>query len=487
MISILPALSFVFQIASCSRLMIEPPGFEGNAIPVSSRDRIYTGDQASNTITVIDPGQNKVLGTWSLGDERLMNDLGPQYVESVNSHGLGFSRDGKYIVSMSITTNTITVIRTSDNALVSKTYVDRAPHEAFFAPDNRTVWIGTRGVSSVDIIDGLNGTFIDRIFTAAGPSKVLFSGNGTIAYVNHIFDAIISVIDVPSRTVMYNITGLASSFSSDMMISADSQSLWAAHKLTGQVSVIDLAARKVLTILETGPETNHPNFAIIDGVNHAFVTVAALNATKVYRQPQANDLPILVKTIMNTGIQPHPVWPSPDNTRIYVANQHSDTVDVIDTSTLEIIDTMKIGQDTQSLIYLSNVVPEGSNGTENLGTQGLGLRVENRLIPVASNSNHNLTAVEPHPLDGKPQAIITIRQTAGSDMFQVIGRNLIPNGTYTASATCISCGHDGRMPLVTFNASDSSPTGCGEANEVLAFFKFFDVYDLDSLWIQEGM
>jgi hypothetical protein len=76
---------------------------------------------------------------------------------------------------------------------MTKSYVDRGPHEAFFGPDNRTIWAGTRGVSSVDLIDAFNGTIVDRIFTAAGPSKVVFNGNGTIAYVNHIFDAIVSV------------------------------------------------------------------------------------------------------------------------------------------------------------------------------------------------------------------------------------------------------------------------------------------------------
>lgn len=86
--------------------------------------------------------------------------------------------------------------------------------------------------------------------------------------------------------------------------------------MTGQVSVIDLAARKVLAILDTGTETNHPNFAVINGTNHAFFTIAALNATKVYRQPNEGDIPELVKTIPMNGRQPHPLWPSPDITRV---------------------------------------------------------------------------------------------------------------------------------------------------------------------------
>lgn len=125
--------SFYHALASASSLlMVEPPGQEGNGNPISSRDRIYTGDQSSNTITVIDPSRNRVLGTIALGDARLGGDLGPQYVESVNSHGMGFSRDGKYFVSLSVLSNSVNVFRTSDNALVSETYVDRGPHEAFF-------------------------------------------------------------------------------------------------------------------------------------------------------------------------------------------------------------------------------------------------------------------------------------------------------------------------------------------------------------------
>lgn len=52
-----------------------------------------------------------------LPSERLGNDLGPQYVETVDAHGLGYSRDGKYIVSLAVLSNTVTVVRTSDNAI----------------------------------------------------------------------------------------------------------------------------------------------------------------------------------------------------------------------------------------------------------------------------------------------------------------------------------------------------------------------------------
>ena len=37
-------------------------------VPVSAHDRVYTADQTSNTVSVIDPSENKLLGVIKLGD-----------------------------------------------------------------------------------------------------------------------------------------------------------------------------------------------------------------------------------------------------------------------------------------------------------------------------------------------------------------------------------------------------------------------------------
>ncbi len=37
-------------------------------IPISSHDRVYTADQTSNTVSVIDPAGNKLLGVIRLGE-----------------------------------------------------------------------------------------------------------------------------------------------------------------------------------------------------------------------------------------------------------------------------------------------------------------------------------------------------------------------------------------------------------------------------------
>jgi YVTN family beta-propeller protein len=77
---------------------------------------VYTADQDSNTVTVIDPKTTTVLGTIPLGRPRMDTDadvLGAMYDGQIDVHGLGFSRDGQYLNVVDATTNAVHVIDTA--------------------------------------------------------------------------------------------------------------------------------------------------------------------------------------------------------------------------------------------------------------------------------------------------------------------------------------------------------------------------------------
>lgn len=70
-------------------------------IPVSSHDRVYAADQTSNTISVIDPSSNKLLGVLRLGDP-VPGALSALYRGQLLVHGLGYSSDSKTLAVVSV-------------------------------------------------------------------------------------------------------------------------------------------------------------------------------------------------------------------------------------------------------------------------------------------------------------------------------------------------------------------------------------------------
>ena len=113
-------------------------------IPISGRDRFYTADQFSNTVSVINPADNTLLGVIRLGDPAPGN-LSPLYRGQLLVHGMGFSPDRRTLAVVSIGSNSVSFIDTATNAVKHVAYVGRSPHEAFFTPDGREVWVAVRG------------------------------------------------------------------------------------------------------------------------------------------------------------------------------------------------------------------------------------------------------------------------------------------------------------------------------------------------------
>src|SRR6187399_299757 len=122
-------------------------------IAISHRDRVYAAEQFSNTVSVTDPVDNKLLGVIRLGDPSPAN-FSPLYRGQLLVHGLGFSPDHRTLAVVSIGSNSVTFIDTATNAVKRTTYVGRSPQEAFFTRDDKEVWVTVRGENYVSVLDG---------------------------------------------------------------------------------------------------------------------------------------------------------------------------------------------------------------------------------------------------------------------------------------------------------------------------------------------
>src|SRR6476620_7095892 len=254
------------------------PAFAGQApgtasspdIAVSHKDRFYTSDQFSNTVSVIDPADNKLLGVIRLG-EPVPANLSPLYKGQLLVHGMGFSPDHRTLAVVSIGSNAVTFIDTATNAVKHTTYVGRAPHEAFFTPDGKEVWITVRGENYVSVLDGASYQEKTRITVPNGPGMQIFSPDGAYGYVCSSFSPETVVVSVADYTIVGRVPQ-ASPFCPNIAATPDGAQVWFTLKDIGKVQVFDAQPPfALLKTLATGPITNHVN--IVRNANGMFAYV----------------------------------------------------------------------------------------------------------------------------------------------------------------------------------------------------------------------
>jgi YVTN family beta-propeller protein len=349
-----------------------PPASAGQApgaatdpdIAISHHDRVYAAEQFSNTVSVVDPADNKLLGVIKLGEPSPAN-FSPLYKGQVLVHGMGFSPDHHTLAVVSIGSNSVTFIDTATNAVKHSTYVGRAPHEAFFTPDGKEVWVTVRGENYVSVLDGSTYEEKTRIITPNGPGMTIFSPDNKYGYVCSSFNPETDVISVADHTIVGKVTQ-ASPFCPNIAATPDGTQVWFTLKDTGKTQVFDAHPPfELLKTLDTGPISNHVNIVHNAKGTFAYVTIGGLNEVKVFRTDNFEQ----VATIP-VGKLPHGIWPSGDGTRVYVGLEADDQMVGIDTLTNKVIASVPIGQAPQAVTYVPNAVPDGP-GTDNLMPLGL--------------------------------------------------------------------------------------------------------------------
>jgi YVTN family beta-propeller protein len=376
-VSLLPALGLL-QAASAGQA---PGASTAPDVPISHRDRVYAAEQFSNTVSVTDPVDNRFLGVIPLGSQ-LPGDFSPLYKGQLLVHGMGFSPDHRTIAVVSIGSNSVSFIDTATNAVKHVTYVGRSPHEAFFTPDGKEVWVTVRGENYVAVLDGATYEEKTRIIVPGGPGMQIFSPDGEYGYVCSSFNPETVVISVPYHQIIGHIPQV-SPFCPNIAASPDGKQVWFTLKDTGNVMVF--GARPPFALLKTintGPITNHVNFAYNSKGNFAYVTVGGLNEVLAFRTTDFSK----VATIP-VGKLPHGIWPSGDGTRVYVGLENEDRLVAIDTLANQTIASVPIGQAAQAVNYVPNAVPQGDGlqGLQPLGVAGQAAHLT--LVPLQQDAN----------------------------------------------------------------------------------------------------
>jgi len=425
------------------------PAFSGQApsaatasdIAVSHRDRFYTSDQFSNTVSVIDPADNKLLGVLRLGDPTPGN-LSPLYKGQLLVHGMGFSPDHRTLAVISIGSNSVTFINTEANAIKHVSYVGRSPHEAFFSPDGNEVWVSVRGENYIAVLDGKTFKEKTRITVPNGPGMTIFSPDGKYGYVCSSFSPETVIIATAGHKIVGHVKQ-ESPFCPDIAATPDGKQVWLTLKDVGKTMVFNARPPfDVVKVLATGPITNHVNIALNARGEFAYVTIGGLNAVKVFKTDTFEQV-----AMIPTGALPHGLWPSGDGARMYVGLENADAAAAIDTLENKVIATIPLGQAPQGVAYVPNAVPQG-DGMQNL--QPLGAAAKLVQLTLAAQ-------------DAKPMTQVTLFDQGIVQILQAAVTGLPPKQPFVLALSDDPKGTGHLEPLAGFL---SNPNGAAIVNTV---------------------
>jgi YVTN family beta-propeller protein len=432
-------------LATCSSAWAgqAPGALSAPDVALSHHDRVYAAEQFSNTLSVTDPVDNKLLGVIKLGDPQPAN-FSPLYKGQVLVHGLGYSPDHHTLAVVSIGSNSVTFIDTATNAVKHVTYVGRSPHEAFFTPDGREVWVTVRGENYISVIDSKTFAEKTRIITPAGPGMQIFSPDGKYGYICSSFNPETDVVTVADHKIVARVKQ-ESPFCPNIAATPDGKQVWFTLKDIGKTQVFDAQPPfNLIKTIDTGPITNHVNFAHTAKGTFAYVTIGGLNQVKVFRTDDFSE----VATIP-VGNLPHGVWPSGDGSRIYVGLENDDALAAIDTATNTVIANIPVGQAPQAIVYVPNAAP---NPDDRQNLQALG---------VAGQAAHLTLGPKDGSKDAQAPTSVTLFDQGLIQVLQASVTGLEPKHKYVLALADHADGSGSLEPLAAFM---TNPAGSAIVN-----------------------
>jgi YVTN family beta-propeller protein len=422
-----------------------PGALSAPDIPISHHDRVYAAEQFSNTVSVTDPVDNKLLGVIRLGDPQPGN-FSPLYKGQVLVHGMGFSPDHTTLAVVSIGSNSVTFIDTATNAVRHVTYVGRSPHEAFFTPDGKEVWVTVRGENYISVIDAKSFEEKTRITTPNGPGMQIFSPDGKYGYICSSFNPETDVVAVAEHKIIATVKQ-ESPFCPNIAATPDGNQVWFTLKDVGRTQVFNAKPPfNPIKTIDTGPITNHVNFAHTAKGTFAYVTIGGLNEVKVFRTDDFSQ----VATIP-VGNLPHGVWPSGDGTRVYVGLENADALAAIDTATNSVVANIPIGQAPQAIAYVPGAAP---NPDDRQNLQALG---------VAGQAAHLTLASKDGAKDSKAPTSVSLFDQGLIQVLQASVTGLQPKQKYVLALAEHGDGSGTLQPLAAFM---TNPAGSAIVNAV---------------------
>lgn len=267
----------------------------------------YVGNFKDNTVSVIDTGTSTVIATLPVAS-------GP--------HGMTQTPDGRTVYISGENSSEVSVIDTATNRVTRTIDVGKTPHGLAMTPDGRTLLVGVYGEDRIAFVDTTTNVVTASV-AVAKPHTIAVRPDGQVAYIasQEPGKFALVVIDLAARSALRTVA--LDKPPRDPEFGADGRALYFTLAGINAVQVLDPASDKIVAQIPTGAS---PHIAALFR-NASIGTVVVQGPGELLLFDPATNTPLRAITV---GKQPHWMAATPDGKQVFVTNEGSNDVTVVD-------------------------------------------------------------------------------------------------------------------------------------------------------------
>ncbi len=313
------------------------------AISAVTEDALFVVNGGDNTVSVIDPVQQRVVGTIALRNAKFPHHIyASQDQKRLAVAVPGMDMSGGHHGGMAGMRGAVMVLDAATGATTASRFLDAMNHNAAFSPDNTEIWTSQMVMGgSVLVLDAQTLATKSSIRVGDMPAEVTFSVDRKQAFVANGMSNNVTVIDVATKLVVATVaTGkdpVLASPGSDGRVYVDCET-------SKSVSVLDPVTQSVALTYDL---RFTPGMAKVLPDGSGLVVTNVDDGKLVFYAVGAD-----TKTgEVETGAGAHGIEFSRDGTTAYVTNQLANSVSLVDLRSRAVTATIPVGKKPNGLVF----------------------------------------------------------------------------------------------------------------------------------------
>ena len=216
------------------------------------------------------------------------------------SGSIAITPDGATVFVVNPDSGSVSAIDTASTTTLDEIIVGRDPRVLALGPDGQHLYVTNHASATLSILDIDPLAMRAALRVGPDPYGVAADPTGRLVYVAATGADRVDVVDTNLVQVVDTIAVQARP--RGLAISSDGAQLYVTHQLSGAVSVIDLAERRVLQVIDTGPESNRTQRIVLHpAANRAYLPHIRSNVSNPHLLFDTTLFPVLSVIDLETG------------------------------------------------------------------------------------------------------------------------------------------------------------------------------------------